>query len=258
MGRELWIFNGVELTKYGKWDIEEIIEGIGVPKYRGSNLQVPFQHGNRWVKKRYDRRKVVFSMWIKGNNRIQLDNHIDEFIRGIAKPGIHTLRRILPDGEIRESFGELCSELNFVRKGHGYAKFALEVELPDPFFYGIELVSLNEMIGEKNHTWSHEYNATAPLNSMEIKFTGPITNPMLMNTNNGVWVQYLGNINSGEMVILNIKNFSCMKNGDNAISTVKHGGDAYWMIFESGTNNLKLTSDEIGGKVEVDYYPSYF
>ena len=29
MNKELWTFNGVELSQYGKWDIEEIIEGIG-------------------------------------------------------------------------------------------------------------------------------------------------------------------------------------------------------------------------------------
>jgi hypothetical protein len=30
---------------------------------------VPFQHGKRWIKKRFDSRKVVLSMWIKGTSR---------------------------------------------------------------------------------------------------------------------------------------------------------------------------------------------
>jgi len=258
MTKESWTFNEVELSRYGKWDIEEVIEGIGVPQYRGSNLQVPFQHGNRWIKKRYDRRKVVFSMWIKGRDRAELDRHIDEFIRGVAKPGIYILRRSLRNGQIRESYGELSSELNFVRKGPGYAKFALEVEMPDPFFYGTESIFFTESIGSKTHNWIHEYVGTAPLIAMEIRLIGPMSNPVLMNTNNGVWMQYLGNINAGESVTLDTKDFSCVKGEDNTISTVKHGGDAYWMIFESGTNNLKITSEVIGGQVEVEYYPSYF
>ena len=258
MNKELWTFNGVELSSYGKWDVEEVLEGIGVPKYRGSNLQVPFQHGNRWIKKRYDHRKIILSMWIKGQNRLDLDQKIDEFLRGVAKPGLHTLRRTMRDGEIRESFGELSSELNFVRKAPGYAKFALEIELADPFFYGTNLSGFSEFLDSKSHTWTHDYLGTAPLTSMLIFFIGPMSNPMLMNSNNGVWVQYLGNINSGESVVLNSKDFSCIKDGANVISTVKHGGDAYWMIFEGGNNNLKLTTETLGGKVETEYYPTFF
>lgn len=258
MTKESWTFNGVELSQHGKWDVEEVIEGIGVPQYRGSNLQVPFQHGNRWIKKRYDRRKVVFSMWIKGSDREELDQHIDEFIRGVAKPGIHALRRSLRSGEVRESFGELSSDLNFVRKGPGYAKFALEIELPDPFFYGTDSISFTEPIGEKTHNWVHEHAGTAPLIAMEIRLIGPMSNPVLMNTNNGVWVQYLGNINVGEIVTLNTKNFSCIKGEHNVISTVKHGGDAYWMLLESGMNLLKLETSVTGGSIKIEYYPPYF
>ncbi|ETA82289.1 phage tail domain-containing protein [Youngiibacter fragilis] len=258
MDRELWLFNGMTLSNHSKWDVEEVIEGIGIPKVRGSNLQVPFQHGTRWVKKRYDRRKMVFSMWIKGKDRSELDQNIDTFIRGVAKPGIHTLRRIGKNGEVREAQGELSSDINFVRKAPGYAKFALEIELPDPFFYGADEVIINETIGARTHNWIHEYMGTAPLISMEIKLVGPMTNPMLQNTNNGIWVQYLGVINTGESVVLNTRDFSCIKEGENVITTVKHGGDAYWMVFESGTNNLKLTTETTGGTVEFRYHPSYF
>ena len=197
-------------------------------------------------------------MWINGKNRAELDLHIDEFLRGIAKPGIHTLRRTLRNSKLREAFGELTSELNFVRKGPGYAKFALEIELPDPFFYGTEVATFHQTIDTQTHTFTHEYGGTAPLTALEIRLIGPMSNPMLMNTNNGVWVQYLGNINLGEIVTLNTKDFSCLKSGVNVISTVKHGGDAYWMIFEGGTNNLKVTTETIGGAVEIEYYPAYF
>ena len=76
---ENWTFNGFALTSRGKRAIEEVIEGIGIPKYRGSDLQVPFQHGKRWIKKRFDSRKVVLSMWIKGSSRSDLDDNIDAF-----------------------------------------------------------------------------------------------------------------------------------------------------------------------------------
>ena len=67
--------------------MEAVIEGIGIPKYRGNDLRVPFQHGNRWIKKRFDSRKVVLSMWIKGTDRADLDGNIDAFLTVIGKPG---------------------------------------------------------------------------------------------------------------------------------------------------------------------------
>ena len=135
---ENWTFNGFSLSARGKWDMEAVIEGIGIPKFRGNDLKVPFQHGNRWIKKRFDSRKVVLSMWIKGIDRADLDRNIDAFLTAIGKPGLHTLSRTLRSGETRLAQAELCSEIQFVRKNPGYAKFALELELPDPFFYGTE------------------------------------------------------------------------------------------------------------------------
>lgn len=58
--------------------------------------------------------------------------------------------------------------------------------------------------------------------------------------------------------MLNTRDFSRIKEGENVITTVKHGGDAYWMVFESGTNNMKLTTETTGGTVEFRYHPSYF
>ena len=81
---ENWTFNGFSLSSRGKWDVEAVIEGIGIPKFRGKDLQVPFQHGNRWIKKRFDSRKIVFSMWIKGTDRADLDQNIDAFMMPLA------------------------------------------------------------------------------------------------------------------------------------------------------------------------------
>ena len=135
---ENWTFNGLSLSSRGKWDVEAVIEGIGIPKFRGSDLRVPFQHGNRWIKKWFDSRKVVLSMWIKGTDRADLDQNIDVFLTAIGQLGLHTLSRTLRSGETRLAQAELCAEIHFVRKNPGYAKFALELELPDPFFYAMD------------------------------------------------------------------------------------------------------------------------
>lgn len=255
---ENWSFNGFSLSSRGKWDVESAIEGIGIPKFRGNDLRVPFQHGNRWIKKRFDSRKVVLSMWIKGTDRADLDNNIDAFLTAIGKPGLHTLSRTLRSGETRLAQAELCSEIQFVRKNPGYAKFALELELPDPFFYGTEKTADVRTGSISPIIWTHVNAGSAPATYMVITLEGPLSNPILRNRNNGIWIQYVGTIASGQAVVLDTKYYTCLQGDQNMISIVKHGGDAYWMILDAGENSLELETETIGGSIMIQYYPAYF
>ena len=255
---ETWSFNSFSLSSRGKWDVESVIEGIGIPKFRGNDLRVPFQHGNRWIKKRFDSRKIVFSMWIKGADRTDLDDNIDTFLTAIGKPGLHTLSRTLRSGETRLAQAELCSEIHFVRKNPGYAKFALELELADPFFYGTGEITDIRTVSASPIIWTHINDGSAPVSAMVITLTGPLSNPILRNLNNGIWIQYLGTILNGESVVLDTKYFTCVQGEDNMISIVKHGGDACWMILDAGDNNMVLETESIGGSVMLDYYPAFY
>ena len=255
---ENWMFNGISLSARGKWDVENVIEGIGIPKFRGNDLSVPFQHGNRWIKKRFDSRKVVLSMWIKGTDRADLDDHIDAFLAAIGNPGLHTLSRTLRSGETRQAQAELCAEIHFVRKNPGYAKFALELELANPFFYGTGKATDVKTVVSSPITWTHVNAGTAPTTSMVITLEGPLSNPVLKNSSTGVWIQYVGTILSGESVVLDTKHFTCLQGNENRISIVKHGGDADWMILDAGNNNMELETNTIGGRVTLEYYPAYF
>lgn len=255
---ENWTFNGFSLSARGKWDVEAVIEGVGIPKFRGNDLRVPFQHGNRWIKKRFDSRKVVLSMWIKGTDRADLDDNIDAFLTAIGQPGLHTLSRTLRSGETRLAQAELCSEIHFVRKNPGYAKFALELELPDPFFYATGQITDVRTVSTSPLTWTHANSGSAPATNMVITLEGPLSNPVLRNQYNGVWIQYVGMILSGESVVLNTKYFTCLQGDQNMISIVKHGGDAYWMILDAGDNSMELETETIGGSVTLEYYPAFY
>jgi len=255
---ENWTFNGFSLSSRGKWDVEAVLEGIGIPKFRGNDLRVPLQHGNRWIKKRFDSRKVVLSMWIKGIDRADLDDNSDAFLTAIGQPGLHTLSRTLRSGETRLAQAELCSEIHFVRKNPGYAKFALELELPDPFFYALSKTTDVRAISSSPFTWTHLNVGSAPATSMVITMEGPLSNPILRNRNNGIWIQYVGTIASGQSVVLDTKHFTCLQGEDNMISIVKHGGDAYWMILDAGSNSMELETDVIGGSVTLAYFPAFY
>ena len=255
---ENWTFNGFSLSSRGKWDVEAAIEGIGIPKFRGSDLRVPFQHGNRWIKKRFDSRKVVLSMWIKGTDRADLDGNIDAFLTAIGNPGLHPLSRTLRSGETRLAQAELCSEIHFVRKNPGYAKFALELELPDPFFYATGQTTDVKTFSASPLAWTHVNAGSAPATSTVITLEGPLSNPILRNRNNGVWIQYVGTILSGESVVLDTKHFTCLQGDQHMISIVKHGGDAYWMILDAGTNSMEIETETTGGNVTLAYFPAFY
>lgn len=256
--QEQWTFNGLSLSARGKWDVEAVIEGIGIPKFRGNDLQVPFQHGKRWIKKRFDSRKVVLSMWIKGTDRTDLDQNIDAFLKTIGKPGLHPLSRTLRSGETRVAQAELSTEIHFVRKNPGYAKFALELELSDPFFYATVKMTDTKTVASAPLAWTHTNEGSAPATAMGITLEGPLSNPVLLNRSNGIWIQYVGTIESGKAVVLNTKFFTCQQDEDNMISLVKHGGDAYWMILDAGDNSMELDSETIGGSVTLEYYPAFY
>lgn len=258
MLNEKWIFDNVDLNIKDKWGIEEVLEGIGRPKLRGANLQIPFQNGNRWIKKRFDTRKIIFSMWIKGKNRSELDDNIEIFLKTVGRQGQKRLRRITKNGEVREAYAEIFSDIKFVRKSPGYSKFALELILSDPFFYSTNKLHETKVILAAEYLWTHINPGSAPATDMTIKFIGPLSNPTLQNMNNSIWLQYLGDIGSDETVVLNTKDFTCTQGNLNMISAVKHGGDAYWMVLENDINSMRLKSDITGGNVEIEYYPSYY
>lgn len=258
MGKQVWTYNGLSLSKWGKWDVEEVLEGIGIPKYRGDNLQIPFQHGNRWMKKRFDRRKVVLSMWIRGTSRSDLDSNIELFLKGIGRSGLHTLSRTMRSGEIRETQAEIASEINFVIKNPSYAKFALEFEIPETFFYGTKKEIVSKTISLAETSWTVTNDGTAPITDMIITLEGPLGSPRIENTASDIWVQYQGVIATGETVVMNTNDFTCLKGTENHISGIKHGGDAYWMTLEPGENSLEITVQDTGGSITIEYYPAYF
>lgn len=265
---EEWMYNDVELNSKA-WGIQSV-DGLSTPSLRGSNLQVPFANGNRWIKKRYDSKIIMLNMYALGVNETsglitigmtqfeQLDANIDYLLKIFGVRGQHVLRRTMRNGEIREALAEVYRSVEFKRKKGGDAKFSIEFELADPFFYGTDLTRQTKAISSTEVAWTHNNPGTAPVTKAVITLNGPLDSPKIENLDNDIWMQYQGAIAAGETVIINTADFSCEKDGVNMISAIKHGGDAYWMILEPGNNSLEVTTQATGGSIEIEYYPAYF
>lgn len=264
-----WYFNGVDLCTKG-WYVEAVLDGLGPPGLRGENLQIPFKNGKTNTKKRYKEKNVTLAMWVVGRDKTTglitqgkteeelLYENIDYLGSVFGISGVKTLRKVMPNGDFRDALGEVYGQINFAVKPEMYCKFTVEFELSDPFFYGVTKVAEIKTIDIAEKTWEHTYSGIAPCTDMIITLTGPLTNPVITNVENDIWLQYLGVIAQGETVVLNTKDFSCIKGTSNMIGAIKHGGDAYWMILQNGNNSIKLKTDVTGGTVKTEYYPAYF
>lgn len=269
MNKQTWQFNGVNLNTKA-WSVIEVPEGLGVPGLRGNNIQVPFQNGKRWIKKRYEERIVMLPMWVRGldpltgklpsgrNENEVLYENVDYLSSVFGKLGQYTLKRILPDGTVREAIAEVYRPVTFAKAQTGYAKFAVEFMLSDPFFYAPQAVNETQAVPSLTQEWSHNNPGTAQVTDTVITLTGPMESPKLECLDNGVWLQYQGSIGSGESVIINTEDFKCTKGGTNMLSAIKHGGDAYWLMLSSGYNQLRITNGVPGGSIKLEYYPAFF
>ena len=269
MTGQTWQYGGVDLNTKA-WSVVGVPEGLGHPGLRGSNLQVPFQDGKRWIKKRYDERVIMLSMWVRGLDPLTgkvpsgqseteaLYNNIDYLAAVFGKRGQQPLKRILPGGVERQATAEVYRQVDFAKTQAGLAKFTVEFLLADPFFYALEKTQEIKTVGAATYEWSHNNPGTAPVTNVTITLTGPLESPMLVCLENAIWLQYQGSIGNGESVVINTGGFSCTKGGSNMLSAIKHGGDASWLTLEAGDNQLRVTSTLTGGSVKLEYYPAYF
>jgi len=266
---ELYSFDSEPLQTKA-WGIYEVSDGLGTPGFRNENIQIPYQDGKRWIKKRYSDRVLTFLMWVrsvdpstgaipsgKTLNQV-LSENIDRLSQLFGSPGQHILAKEMPDGTTREAAVEILRPVKFSRKTHGLTKFALEISMADPFFYGTELYSDQQLILLPTFAWVHTNPGTAPATKISLVLTGPLESPKLECLETGTWVQYQGNIALGETVTIDVSDFTCEKDGLNMISAVKHAGDANWLMLSAGDNHLILTSSVTGGSCQILYYPAYF
>lgn len=273
MAIQKWYFGGIDLTTRA-WTVTEVPGGIGVPAKKGGNINVPYAYGDRHRTKTFGPRIVPLALLVTGRDPItgmvpagktELDTLMEniDYLSGILTTRTQaTLRRVMPDGAtIREAMAEIINEVKLVRPQPRPIKVAqgvIDFYLADPFFYGLTRTSETTDIDSNPETWTHTNPGTAPAIKMEIRLTGPLDAPKLTNATNGIWVQYNGAINSGEVVTIDTEAFTVVKGSQNMISALRHEGAPQWFILERGDNSLKVTCDSApGGQVRIRYYPAY-
>lgn len=278
---EVFRYAGVDLRSMGLY--MSLVDGmLSTPPVRGSNVLVPYSHGQRWVPKYYDQRHIVLAgEMISVASRIDLQNQVDKlkalFPIGAGEQKLEIQRA---DGSFRYVMAEVLNTMGLQWQIFPTRSSAYSIELiaSDPFWYGSVLEA-----GVARAAWTfdsgvsfddggHWFDTTAvsfaqtlsgsPVNveatnsgdyyNRKPVFTlnGVLANPKIVNLRNGFSLQVTSAVSP--MVI------DCgaqLVNGNNAIVTLG-AGQTDWMHLESGENTLTITG-AAGAAYQAVYSPTY-
>jgi hypothetical protein len=253
---------------------------------RGSDVQVPFAAGQQWRYKYPDSRVITLVMWTAGINQttgnpdtvsqlLTFNNNYQQLRQAFwtrnltgSQQGTLTRQWYITQGlttavVAASAQAEIAGNMEPTMTGRTRADFSVDFLLADPYFYGVQQTQTLPYNSAQSVTNLGEGVAGEGLQgTMQVTFTGPLTNPTLTNLTAGVSVTYTGTIASGTpaAVTLDCVNFLATTGaGANVISAVSHAGARRWNGLLSGANSCKLTSTNGGdtGTCTLTWTPPY-
>lgn len=252
--------NGVDLSTLA-YNVESLTGRLSTPPRRGNDVDVPGRHGTiRSPGKKYTAGTVVLPMWVVGSddgwfpvgvdNQELLYKNIDTLTRVFGSDTIELIHT-LPDNSTRRIVGQVLETIDFTSQAGGTrATFAVTLSTADPFW---EDVLDTTAIKSGTGTWNvfEFFGATAPMDDLVIKFTGPCTNPRITNSS-GVYVQYNAVLTGSQTISIDCSNWTLSGVGITpSYSSLVHIGDARWFILEPKDPEPVVTTSQTAGSTGV-------
>jgi len=271
-----WDINGVPLQTYAynitTWggDLQ------APPPLRGDDLTIPYRPGQVLQSRRPDGRSISFNMWVVGAT---LDGNVPgnatmraEFEKNFSmlrnlfwnqgKPVTVTKRwqdydtGLLQTASARAIFS---SGISPTMHGSLRASFSVELYLADPFFYGPEVTVTfpSSASSAAVPTVKGDYETTQIL----VDVQGTRNNFRLTNSSEGVYVNVNQSLASGQIIRLDIDNWTARKNpatdNTSVISSVTNLGHPFWFVLRPGPQSLTLTSSSGSAGATLKYRPRW-
>jgi hypothetical protein len=267
--QDIWVVDGVDLRTHA-WNIEAVTAGQGLPPRRGDNLRIPFRHGARSYKKYYDQRALTLAMFVvgcdpddgsvpKGDQALlaRLYTHLDGLREVFGRTDrLLELVHILPNGEQRTAHAEVVGSMDFATVAGGMARFAVDLNMPDPFWYGSTAVE-SVVFDEDPTAWTIIHPGTFETANLVLEIVGACENPRLTH-DSGTYLEVSTTLLEGDVLVVDCENFTATLNGDSVIGSLRHAGDPAFMKLLPGSNSLSLHSDSAPVAVAtITYQPRY-
>lgn len=256
-----WTYDGTSLSSFGK--VTLIDNYLDRANARGDNVSIPFRDGTTFVEKFYDQRKVVFGIAIVGDTAADLESKIDTLQTLCSANSQKTLAQTRESGAVRAALASVDTELSTERVSQRIARTVVEFTLTEPFFRSTTLAETTIDVDAASVNDTVTNNGTVKERKPTIVLTGPLSNTLITNTTNSVWVKYTGTIASPRVVTLSVNSTGEWVATDDLaadkIGNITHSGAAAYMVLNVGDNDITITDDtHTTGTVKFQFYPPYF
>lgn len=243
-----WWFDGVNLDQIfgeNRWSIENLSGAEDMAAVRGENPEVPLREGRTHVTKYYEQRTISLGMNIAGKVPIDFQSRLDVLKLLFGSRTQKVLKRQMADGTFRQANAEVTGTIGFDQlRGDHSGRFVVDFLLADPFMRSdVATAPAATTIDASPKTFTITNPGTAEDRSMIISLTGPLTNPRVDNLTNGTWVSFTGVASAGQVLVINVANFTAIKVADNVLDNILHAGDSYFFVLIPGDNSISVTSD---------------
>lgn len=256
-----WEFGGTELDTFGR--VTLINDYLDLPDKRGENVLIPFRHGQFHVNKFFEQRIMSFGIAVIGTSASDLEDTFDEMRALFSPSSRQILEQTLEDSSKRQALAEVRSKMTVERFSDKIAKVVVQFTLAQPFFRSDTILADNEtVIDASPHAMVVDNIGTVAERDATIILTGPLSNTVITNTENGNTLTYNGTIASPRVVTISTSStgqyVATTDLGANVIGNISHSGDSALMVFEVGENTLSITdATATTGTVKVSFYPPF-
>lgn len=285
---EFWDWQGTPLNQPW-WNVTSFGGSRqDLPLLRGQNYPVAFRGGQMWRPKQADQRVITLAMWAAGvdqvsgnpaaDQRLAFNNNFQQlrsmfWLTGNAGSALGALTRrwyLTQNGSTgivqATAMAEIAGTMQPTMAGRTRADFAVDFLLADPYFYGgvqaqtlayNTAVSINNL-GDANVGMGQQSGQGGV--PFTIQLVGPLTNPTVTNSTNGVSVTVAYTIGGGQSCTLDVLAYTALDQGNAShLGVVSHAGARPWMVLWPDINVLRLTSTNGGdtGHAVVTWQPGY-
>lgn len=233
------------------------------PDVRTKNIEVGGRHGTvRTRSKKFQQGVFTMSMWVRGANedgsvpdggglynrlfQQNLDLLTQLFTR---KSGLLDIRQTLPDGSVRQCFGEVLATVDPQSKSvNPMAVFSVAITIPGAFWQDLNALTYTSAAGLGSSqilTLTPFIGATAPMDDLVWTITGAATSPKIQALENSApievdtWMQFNNTVPSAKNLVVDSGLWAVSGSGGFSPSTadLQHMGSASFMSLQPGPLN---------------------
>jgi hypothetical protein len=253
--------NGVDLSNLA-FNVASLSGRWTTPQRRGKDIDVSGRHGTiRTTGKKFTAGTVVLPMWVVGANedgsiphnvtsQEVVHDNIDRLTRLFSADTVK-LVHVLPDGSSRQIVGQVIDAIDFSSMaGATRAEFGVTLTTAGAFWEDTDVVTATRT---GTGVWDvlPFAGATAPMDDLIVKFTGPATNPRVTNPS-GVYASYGAVLTGSQSISINCATWALVGTGITpSYSALDHGGDPRWFVMEPGVPVPKVTASQTAGSTGV-------